>query len=612
MIKTKIKNTKLYKRIALAKKLFSVMRTTPFYFIVQIASSFFVAFFDGLSIGLLVPLAKGIVDMDFSFLQNAPLFRNVIAWYPQIFIKAPIKFIFAVLVGIIFTAAIMKNVSAYLSSLYRVYQREKYLFNIKKFTFKRYISFGKMFFDKQSLGVINKTIDYAEQITHLLDLFAESLKQAFTFVIYIVILFMISWKLTLFAAIIFPISHYSLKWVVAKIRKTANLKTKTTLKLSQEVFNIFSCIPLVKAFGKEKEVETKFNQANELLRKLQFSMAKKAELINPLQETIMLSAILLVLSATAFVLIKGQLDEIAGFLVFFYVLRRAMPIFNSFAVIRSQIAQAAAPTKEVLKVFDDKDKFFITEGNKKLDRLKEKIEFRHLNYAYIKNTPVLKDLSFSIEKGKMTALVGPTGSGKTTIINLIMRFYDCQPKTIFIDDTDIREFTLESLRKHTALVSQEALLFNDTLRNNISFGVKGKVSEEELIKIVKKTRLYDFIMNLPQGFDTEVGDRGIRLSGGEKQRVSIARALLKGPDILILDEATSSLDTHTERLIQEAIEEAVKDRTTIVIAHRLSTIKNADKIVVIKNGNFIEDGALNELLDKKGSFYQYWEEQKFY
>jgi len=198
------------------------------------------------------------------------------------------------------------------------------------------------------------------------------------------------------------------------------------------------------------------------------------------------------------------------------------------------------------------------------------------------------------------------------LINLILCFYECPPSSIFVDDCDIKEFTAKSLRKHTALVSQETLLFNDSLRANIVYGLHRDVSEEEFIEISKKARLYDFIMSLPDKLDTLIGDRGVMLSGGEKQRVSIARALLKKAEILILDEATSSLDTHTERLIQEAIDEAVKGRTTIVIAHRLSTIRNADKIIVIGNGRVAEEGSLNELLAKKGKFYEYWEEQKFF
>ena len=235
---------------------------------------------------------------------------------------------------------------------------------------------------------------------------------------------------------------------------------------------------------------------------------------------------------------------------------------------------------------------------------------RNLTFGYSDNRTILDDVSFTLTKGTMTAIVGPTGAGKSTIINLLMRYYECPEGTIFIDDKDIRKLTLNSYLHHTALVSQETLLLHDSLRNNITYGLDN-ISEEDLLDTVKRARLDSFVEALPEGLDTLIGDRGVKLSGGEKQRVSIARALLKGSDILILDEATSSLDSKTEKLIQEAIDEAVKGRTSIVIAHRLSTIKHADNIIVIEEGQCKEQGTLDELLAKKGAFHGLWEQQRF-
>ncbi len=223
---------------------------------------------------------------------------------------------------------------------------------------------------------------------------------------------------------------------------------------------------------------------------------------------------------------------------------------------------------------------------------------------------MLRDVSFDVRKGKMTAIVGPTGSGKSTLINLLMRYYDCPPGSIFIDGKDIRSFDLDSYLSRVALVSQETLLLHESLRNNIAYGLTN-VSDEAVQQVVKQARLENFVAQLPNGLDTLIGDRGTRLSGGEKQRVSIARALIKGAEILILDEATSSLDSQTERLIQEAIDEAVQGRTSIVIAHRLSTIKHADSIVVLKDGALVEQGTLDELLALNGLFQRLWQEQKF-
>ena len=225
---------------------------------------------------------------------------------------------------------------------------------------------------------------------------------------------------------------------------------------------------------------------------------------------------------------------------------------------------------------------------------------------------ILNDINFSIEKGKVTAIVGETGAGKSTIVNLLLRFYDCPPNTIFIDGTDVRRFTVRSLRDHMALVTQEGYLFNDTLKNNILYGLKQDVSNKKLLKAIDKARLSDFVNNLPKGLDTVIGDRGVRLSGGEKQRLAIARAMLKSAEIIILDEATNALDAQTEKLIQGAIYEAIAGKTAIVIAHRFSTIRNADKIVVMENKKIIEEGTVSKLLEEKGKFYQYWQAQRFF
>jgi len=277
---------------------------------------------------------------------------------------------------------------------------------------------------------------------------------------------------------------------------------------------------------------------------------------------------------------------------------------------RAHLAIESGRILAVNDILENTDKYFVTDGTKEFKLFERKIEFRKLNFSYGGGRNILKNIDTTIEKGKMTAVVGPTGSGKTTLINLVLRFYDCPSGTIFVDGEDIRNFTIKSLMSHIAVVSQDALLFNDTFRSNISYGFDG-CSDAMLFDVLKKARLYDLVKSLPRGLDTYIGDKGVRLSGGEKQRIAIARALFKRCEILIFDEASSSLDTKTERLIQEAIDEAVKDKTAIVIAHRLSTIKNADKIIIMNDGVVVEEGTLRDLLQKKGKFFEYWQDQKF-
>ena len=268
--------------------------------------------------------------------------------------------------------------------------------------------------------------------------------------------------------------------------------------------------------------------------------------------------------------------------------------------------------KEVRKIFNDKDKYTIPGGTTEFKNMETSIDIHNLVFSYPKGNPIIKGITVSFEKGKTIAIVGSSGGGKTTLINLLMRFYDSDPGSILIDGQDIRDFTLKSLRSKIAVVSQESFLFNAPLRFNIAYGFSDELSDDAILKAVKKARLLDFINKLPEGLDTEVGDRGVKLSGGEKQRVSIARAILKGAQIIMLDEATSSLDSITEKLIQEALDDLIEGKTTIVVAHRLSTIQHADKVIVLEDGNVIEKGPLQELLDTKGRFYENWEQQKFY
>ncbi|UCG35234.1 MAG: ABC transporter ATP-binding protein, partial [Candidatus Omnitrophota bacterium] len=554
------------------------------YFIIPAFLSMGVAVFEGLSLGLLIPLIKGVIYQDFGFARGLPGFKNIIAVLPENLTKTD-SFTLVLIIVMIFAAVVIKSVLQYFSSLGISYQIGKFTNNLRKAVFDRYLGFGKLFFDRGGSAYLNTLLNqFPAIISQALINCQYVITAIFTLCIYIIILFLISWQLTFAFLLVFPILHYSVRVLIEKIKETSKVQASWYIQINKKALDIIRGIALVKLYNREKEERKDFNNLSDTVKKVEFSMRKKSFLIMPLHEIITTSMILVLIIGVAFIMTVWKAHDISGFLLFFVIIRRSTMAIGSFNVLRSSVAQIKGPVGKLKEIFDDKDKSFVRGGNHQFPGLQNEIEFKDLNFSYIKGVEILKGINFTVKKGEMTALAGPTGVGKTTIINLLLRFYECPSSSIFLDGTDIKDYTLESFRSHMALVSQDTILFNDTIRNNIAYGFDSKVSDDILIDVVKKARLYDFIQGLPDGLDTLVGDMGVRLSGGEKQRVSVARALLKASEILILDEATSSLDTHTEKLIQQAIEEAVKGRTTIVIAHRLSTIKNADKIVVIENG----------------------------
>lgn len=593
-------------------KLLKGLGIKPSDFILPVVFSLCASVFEGISIGVLIPMLKGIISMDFSFVKDFFIFKVATDFLPELsdISNTPI---FILLLFIIFISAILKNILQYGSIVMVSYRVREFSCNIRNTIFKNYLSFGKTFFDTNNLGhLYNVLMNYTSMVAEKMQNIRLFINAMALMVIYVLIMLVISWRLFLLTCILFPFLNYMLKLVIAKIKEISALYELSLEGISKKISNILSCMSLVKLYTWEDKERNHFFVMSKEIQKNEFKFDKKYNLVQPMQEIFFLTAILILVSSVAFMHVKERSGDLAGFLVFFLLLKRMQNLITILSNFFASLATVSAPINAIYKILDKKDKFIIDDGTQEFTGLKKGIELKDLSFSYLRERQVLRGVSFSIEKGKITAIVGPTGAGKTTIINLILRFYDCPPKTIMIDGKDIRDFTFKSLLAHMSLVSQDALLFNGTIEDNITYGLNREVTKDELFDVIKKARLDDFVSGLREGLNTYIGDKGIKLSGGEKQRVSIARALLKGSEILILDEATSSLDTKTERLIQEAVNEAIKDRTAVVIAHRLSTIKNADNIIFIDSGRVMEDGTLDELLQRKGRFYESWQEQKFY
>jgi len=428
----------------------------------------------------------------------------------------------------------------------------------------------------------------------------SSLRDFFQVIILLGVILYMNWKLALFSLIILPLAFSSIVFFGRIFRKLSTRSQEETARVSNILHETITGNRIVKAFTMEEYEGNRFrNQATKLFD-INVQDARFRSLQHPYMEFIGGIAIALIIWFGGNEVIKGTATP-GTFFSFLTALIMAYDPVKGVSRINSTVQQGMAAAARVFSLLDVEPEIADSPGAIELPVFHESIEFKNVTFAYGDDAPVLKNINLTIPKGEALAIVGPSGGGKTTLTNLIPRFFDIGEGKLLIDGHDIKGVTIKSLRNQIAIVTQQTILFNDTVRNNIAYGDPRR-SDEEIKMAAIAAHALNFIENLPNGFDTIIGEGGTRLSGGQRQRISIARALLKNAPILILDEATSALDTESEREVQKALENLMKNRTTLVIAHRLSTITNADRIIVIKNGRIVEEGSHDELLARKGEY----------
>ncbi len=596
------------------------------YIILVLIFNFFFVIFNTVSVWMVAPLITTIFDTQETNIEqqleeedeaeSESSILNLNQWMKarmdKFFIRSDKSETLKILCIFIFFSFMIKNTFAFLESWWVTLVEQRFIKDIRDQVYEHILWQPLSFFSKYQTG------NLMSRITNDINVLNESLKNNFTkiirdpfmVVIFVTLLLSISWQLSLLAFIIFPLTGI----LITKIGQSLKRKSRRVQEKIADVTTVLqetiSGVKVVKAFSMEKYESNKFHQKTFGHFRAVVRQVRLHRLSGPLSETMGIGIMAGVMYYGGQLVLSGELLNSEDFVRFIIILFSLMDPIKKLGQFNNDIQISLASGHRVFNILDTEAT--ITDSPDAVDKntFEKNIVYKDVNFRYSKESdPVLNGVTFSVSKNQRIAIVGGSGAGKTTLVNLIPRFYEVTNGIIKIDGMDIRDMTMLSLRRLMGIVTQEVILFNDTVSNNIAYGMPD-YSKDEIIRAAKLSNAHEFIEQMPEKYDTMIGERGTRLSGGQRQRISIARAILKNPPILIFDEATSSLDSEAERLIQGAIENLMKDRTVFLIAHRLSTIMNSDKIIVLEEGKIIDEGTHEELL-KRCERYKYLYELQF-
>lgn len=508
----------------------------------------------------------------------------------------------------------LKNLFRYLAMFFLAPIRNGVVRDLRNRMMKKALALPLSFYSDERKGDIisRMTSDVQEIEWSIMQTLELIFREPIIIVVSLVWLIGISASLTLYVLILLPVAGLIVALVGRGLKRSSGRSKQMLGGLFSIMEETLGALKVIKAFTGEKFIQRKFEDMNQQHFKLSVKIYRKVDLSSPVSESVVVAVLMVVMFLGGTMVLTNNGLSAAAFMGYFAIASQILPPIKQITVAYNSIQKGIASEERIEALLHAR--LEITDPEKPLEvkEFKEAIEYKDLSFAYTKGDSghVLKNINLRIEKGKTIALVGQSGSGKTTLADMLPRFYDPSSGKVCIDGVSLKEMSLQNIRSLMGIVSQESVLFNDTIHNNIAFGME-QATREQVIEAAKIANAHEFISQMPEGYDSNIGDRGGKLSGGQKQRISIARAILKNPPILILDEATSALDTESERIVQDALNSLMKNRTSVIIAHRLSTIVHADEIIVLMNGEIIERGNHQVLLEKAGTYKKLYDMQSF-